>query len=142
MTWQYVTLRYFPPPYDLQDLFYPSALAPAARATAFLSLLHRILESPHFLGDFEGDKPSPVLLHPPIDLDPSSPANASTSTSTMTAPGQANVDSAEELDYAARMKEVREGVVRLVPAILARDEAVNARQRKQEEKMAREAAEG
>lgn len=95
----------------------------APRASAFLSLLHRILETPTFLSDFDTPTPPPIALSPPIALvrfDPNLLPE--------------NVDTAEELAYAKAMKELREGIVKTVPAIMEREKQLNARVRQKQEK--------
>lgn len=95
----------------------------APRATAFLSLLHRILETPTFLADFDTPTPPPIALSPPIALvrfDPNLLPE--------------NVDTPEELQFAKEMKELRESIVKTVPAIVEREKQLSARVRQKDEK--------
>ena len=117
-----VSKQYFPPGHDLLDIFYPSQLSAASRATAFLSLLSRVLESgPAFLDDFAA--PHPVPLNPPIALTPLGPDD----------PAE-DADPPDELQFAADMRVFRNSVVKDVPAILARDQGVAEREAKKQER--------
>ena len=117
-----VSAKYFAPGFDLLDVFYPSPLSAASRATAFLSLLSRVLESgPAFLDDFAA--PPPVALSPAIDLQPLGAGE----------PAE-DVDPADELQFAADMRVFRTSVVKDVPAILARDQGVAEREQKKQER--------
>ncbi|GAA6061390.1 hypothetical protein JCM10212_000650 [Sporobolomyces blumeae] len=108
----WVSEKYFPPGFDLWDIFFPSDMPAQPRARAFLTLLHHILEDKSFLSDFDPSSPSPVALNPPIALvrtpSPDDPKE--------------NVDSESELAFANEMKELRSGVVKTVPAIQKKEE--------------------
>ncbi|BGP15219.1 hypothetical protein JCM10213_000829 [Rhodosporidiobolus nylandii] len=114
--------KYFPDGFDLWDIFFPSNMPAAPRAKAFLSIMHHILESKSFLSDFTHS--SPVALSPPIALvrepAPGAPAE--------------NVDTAEELQFAAEMRALRAGVVSTVPAIQKKEEEAREKMSKAREK--------
>ncbi|KAL8277949.1 hypothetical protein RQP46_009581 [Phenoliferia psychrophenolica] len=118
----WVSEKYFPPGFDLYDLFYPSDMPSLPRAHAFLSLVHHVLESKSFLADFDTPTPPPIPLERPIVID------------RLDAHPQENVDPVEELTYAREMKEVRLGIVKTVPAYLKREEQLNQREQKKVEK--------
>ncbi|GAA5984922.1 hypothetical protein JCM11641_003628 [Rhodosporidiobolus odoratus] len=123
----WVSEKYFPPGFDLWDIFFPSDMPARPRAQAFLTLLHHILESPTFLTDFTHSHP--VTLSPPITMtrDPPPPSEAE------------NVDTEEELNFAKEMERVRAGVVKGVPAIIKKGEEEReklSRVREKEEKVA------
>lgn len=100
----------------------------APRGQAFLSLLHHILESPSFLADFDTPQTQLVTLSPPIAL----------TKTPSTVPE--NIDPEDELNYAREMKELREGIVKTVPAIQKREEEIVAREKKKNEKDESDAA--
>lgn len=139
---QWVTEKYFPPGFELYDLFYPSkyvsslllspspltpfvsSMPSAPRAHAFLSLVHHVLENKSFINDFDTPTPPLIPLHRPLALIRDPPPSALPE----------NVDTLEELAYAREMKEVRLGIVKTVPAYLKREEQLNAREAKKVEK--------
>lgn len=94
------------------------------RARAFLSLLHHILENKDFISDFDTAPSEKRMLDPPIRLDRDP------------APGmpKENVDPPEELEFARQMKELRDGVVKTVPAIQKKEEEARERLRKETER--------
>ncbi|KAI5477343.1 hypothetical protein MNV49_006485 [Pseudohyphozyma bogoriensis] len=130
----WVTEKYFPPGYDLLDLFYPSAIPSKSRARAFLSVVHHMLENRSFINDFASSTPPPLPLKVPIAL------------TQQPEPGAAkeNVDTQEELDYAKDMKLLRVGIVKTVPAYARREEELKGRETRRVEKEAERhaAAEG
>lgn len=94
------------------------------RARAFLSLLHHVLENKDFLSDFDTSPSDKRMLDPPIRLDREP------------APGapKENVDPPEELAFAREMRELREGVVKTVPAIQKKEEEAREKLRKETER--------
>ncbi|GAA5927844.1 Ies1p [Sporobolomyces koalae] len=124
---QWVSEKFFPKGFDIWDIFFPSDMPSQPRAQAFLSLLHHILESPSFLSAFtQPELPVPIPLVPPIALT-REPVPGAT---------KENVDTPSELEFAREMKELRSGVVKLVPAIQKKEEEAReklARQREREE---------
>ncbi|KAM0746471.1 hypothetical protein T439DRAFT_384196 [Meredithblackwellia eburnea MCA 4105] len=118
----WISEKYFPPGYDLFDIFYPSSMPSLPRAHAFLSLLHHILENKSFLNDFDTPTPPPIALLHPLALTREPP------------PIPENVDPDDELQYARDMKELRGGIVKTVPAYMKREEELTAREAKKFEK--------
>ncbi|GAA5917464.1 hypothetical protein JCM5296_007613 [Sporobolomyces johnsonii] len=122
----WVSEKYFPEGFDLWDIFFPSDMPSQPRARAFLSLMHHILESKSFLSDFTSPAPGggggPIPLDPPIAL------------SRTPAATKENVDPENELQFAREMKEVREGVVKTVPAIQKKEEEAREKLMKKAEK--------
>ncbi|SCZ98780.1 BZ3500_MvSof-1268-A1-R1_Chr7-1g09269 [Microbotryum saponariae] len=109
----WVADRYFPPGFDLLDLFYPADSPSLPRAQSFLSILHHILENKNFIQDFSPslDKDAPIIeLAPPLQLSKESSEE------------KENVDTQDEMDFIQEMQQIREGVVKLVPAIQKKDE--------------------
>lgn len=94
------------------------------RARAFLSLLHHILENKDFLSDFDTSPSDKRMLDPPIRLDREPAPDAP----------RENVDPPEELAFAREMKELREGVVKTVPAIQKKEEEAREKLRKETER--------
>lgn len=95
-------------------------MASSARANAFLSLVHRILENPQFINDF--DTPPPIILSPPIIL-------------LRDGGEKENVDTEEEIQYAEEMRVVRKEVYNSVPAYLKRDEENFAKEAKRKDEV-------
>lgn len=95
-------------------------MASSARANAFLSLIHRILENPQFINDF--DTPPPIILSPPILL-------------RRDGGEKENIDTEEELNYAEEMKVVRKQVYNSVPAYLKRDEEIFAKEARRKDEV-------
>ncbi|POY74101.1 hypothetical protein BMF94_2913 [Rhodotorula taiwanensis] len=120
----WVSEKYFPEGFDLWDIFFPSDMPAQPRARAFLSLLHHILENKDFISDFDTAPSEKRMLDPPIRLDRDP------------APGmpKENVDPPEELEFARQMKELRDGVVKTVPAIQKKEEEARERLRKETER--------
>jgi hypothetical protein len=122
---QWVSQKYFPAGQSVLDIFYPSDLPALPRANLFLALLHRILETPtQFLADFDTVTPPPIMLPPasptlrPISLLPvAGDAHLAEGVS-----GEfSDIDTVEELAYAAEMKALRGGIVKTVPSIIKRE---------------------
>ncbi|SCV70875.1 BQ2448_3637 [Microbotryum intermedium] len=122
----WIAERYFPPAFDLLDLFYPSDSPSLPRAQSFLSILHHILENKTFLNDFSPhlDKEAIVELARPLQL------------TKEPAPEKENVDTKDELHFIQEMQQIREGVVKLVPAIQKKDEEMRLAIQKRIEKEA------
>ncbi|GAA5993712.1 hypothetical protein JCM10908_001341 [Rhodotorula pacifica] len=120
----WVSEKYFPEGFDLWDIFFPSDMPSQPRARAFLSLLHHILENKDFLSDFDTPPSSRRMLDPPIHLDRDPPPDAP----------RENIDPPEELAFAREMKELREGVVKTVPAIQRKEEEAREKLRKEAER--------
>lgn len=75
--------------------------------------MHHILEDKTFINDFSTESPAYVDITPPINI------------VRTPAPQKENVDTPEELQYVKEMKEVRQGVVKTVPAYQKRDEELS-----------------
>ncbi|GAA5965507.1 hypothetical protein JCM8115_005778 [Rhodotorula mucilaginosa] len=120
----WVSEKYFPEGFDLWDIFFPSDMPSQPRARAFLSLLHHILENKDFLSDFDTSPSDKRMLDPPIRLDREPAPDAP----------RENVDPPEELAFAREMKELREGVVKTVPAIQKKEEEAREKLRKETER--------
>ncbi|GAA5869863.1 hypothetical protein JCM3774_000516 [Rhodotorula dairenensis] len=120
----WVSEKYFPEGFDLWDIFFPSDMPSQPRARAFLSLLHHILENKDFLSDFDTPPSQLRMLDPPIRLERDPAPDAP----------RENVDSPEELAFAREMKELREGVVKTVPAIQKKEEEAREKLRKEAER--------
>ncbi|GAA5940840.1 hypothetical protein JCM1841_003442 [Sporobolomyces salmonicolor] len=118
----WVSEKYFPEGFDIWDIFFPSDMPSQPRARAFLTLMHHILESKSFLSDFTSPSTGPIPLDPPISL------------SRTPAATKENVDPENELQFAREMKEVREGVVKTVPAIQKKEEEAREKLMKKAEK--------
>ncbi|GAA5902377.1 hypothetical protein JCM6882_000514 [Rhodosporidiobolus microsporus] len=116
----WVSEKYFPEGYDLWDIFFPSDMPAAPRARAFLTLMHHILESKHFLTDFTHQQA--VVLDPPIAMTRDPPAE------------KENVDPPDEIQFANEMQAVRAGVVSTVPAIQKKEEEAREKLAKTREK--------
>lgn len=76
--------------------------------------MHHILEDKSFINDFNPE-PAFVAISTPINLIKTP------------LPHKENVDTPEELQYVAEMKEVRQGIVKTVPAYQKRDEELSLR---------------
>ncbi|GAA5823605.1 hypothetical protein JCM11251_000695 [Rhodosporidiobolus azoricus] len=116
----WVSEKYFPEGFDLWDIFFPSDMPSKPRAHAFLTLMHHILESKHFINDFTHQQP--VVLSPPIAMTRDPPAQPE------------NVDPPEELAFAKEMQAVRAAVVAGVPAIQKKEEEAREKMAKTKEK--------
>lgn len=104
-TW--ASAKYMPHDHHINELIWPSKLSSTARAQGFLAILHRVMEHPAFINDF--NDPSPLVL---VQLSPElNPQNT-------------NLDTQEELDYGLAMRDVRLGVVGQEPKFQKREEAI------------------
>lgn len=90
----------------------------AQRATTFLTLVHRVLENPAFLADFDVPLGPPILVIPPIHL------------SRAPIPGAEpeNIDTLQEIAYGQEMKELRAAIYKKEPVYQKKEEMLGLRE--------------